>query len=651
MLRVNSGLVGIERQGGGLEGGVTFNSAGNTQQRNSLNIAARHTITGENSVSETNVLFGRFLWDYAKANNPDNPNVTVLGPDDLALAVLGHPGYMFKDEENTVQLHQKFTWYLNNHTIKAGVQVKSSNFSLFGGGNPNGSYTVRLTQDQVDALAATNSGAELGINDIPADAEVLFYGVELRPEAFTKRQNIYSLYVEDQMDVTQKLNINVGVRYDIDDLSKGGGETMDMNNIAPRISANYQIGPRSSLRLGYGLFYEKILYAIYSDAMQFSSTSADFKAQLSELVNQGVLPGSTNIDAVTTAGNVGGSLSGVTYLNGPTGAELQDQRETIFQNELRILNPNGYQNPYSHQFTLGYQYQANQNTLFYVDLVHNQSYNLFRLRDLNAPEAYSIDPENVVVRTGAEADLTRPIAIQSGTTGPYAVINGDTLTGIARNIVMTETAGRSRYWAASFTFNKAKGNDNYALRMVYTLSRLENNTEDINFRAMDSNQFDNEWGPSINDRTHVINTFITWYPFKHFYATVAGLMQSGQPINRIPDATLYGTTDLNGDGRSFGDAYVGNSDRSPGEERNSDRLPWSVTFDVNLGYHIPVGDTRRIAITASVFNVMNAENLSGYSNNATQSNQIQVGPASSGTLVRRNAAPPRQFQFGLRYSF
>ncbi|MCB0622648.1 MAG: hypothetical protein KDC43_01670, partial [Saprospiraceae bacterium] len=38
-LRVNTGLVNIERQGGGLEGGSTFPSAGNRQDRNSLNIA------------------------------------------------------------------------------------------------------------------------------------------------------------------------------------------------------------------------------------------------------------------------------------------------------------------------------------------------------------------------------------------------------------------------------------------------------------------------------------------------------------------------------------------------------------------------------------------------------------------------------------
>ncbi|MEY3444883.1 MAG: hypothetical protein RLZZ519_3164, partial [Bacteroidota bacterium] len=123
------------------------------------------------------------------------------------------------------------------------------------------------------------------------------------------------------------------------------------------------------------------------------------------------------------------------------------------------------------------------------------------------------------------------------------------------------------------------------------------------------------------------------------------------PINRVPDASLYGTTDLNGDGRSFGASYVGNSDRQPGEARNSDRLPWSNTFDLSAFYKIPLGKKSNLEVGAYVFNLFNAVNLSGYSNNATQSNQIQVGPTDSGLLVRKNAAPPRQFQFSVRYSF
>jgi hypothetical protein len=52
-------------------------------------------------------------------------------------------------------------------------------------------------------------------------------------------------------------------------------------------------------------------------------------------------------------------------------------------------------------------------------------------------------------------------------------------------------------------------------------------------------------GASVNDRTH---NGIGYYPFKGTTLTAAGLLQSGQPINRIPG---FGTTDLNGDGASF----------------------------------------------------------------------------------------------------
>jgi hypothetical protein len=234
--------------------------------------------------------------------------------------------------------------------------------------------------------------------------------------------------------------------------------------------------------------------------------------------------------------------------------------------------------------------------------------------------------------------------------GPYALIGGEEVRDVARSIVMTESAGRSNYYAANFTWQKDRGSTHFAWRFMYTLSFLENNTEDINFRAMDSNDFEAEWGPSINDRRHLLNGIVNWFPLNNLTVTMAALLQSGQPINRVPDATLYGgTTDLNGDGRSFSDAYVGNNDRSPGESRNNDRLPWSNTFDLSIFYTLKVNEKSKIEIGAYVFNLFNAENLSGYANNATQSNQIQPGPKSSGVLIRRNAAPPRQFQFSVRY--
>ncbi|MCB9355326.1 MAG: TonB-dependent receptor [Lewinellaceae bacterium] len=642
-LRANVGVVNIARQGGGLEGGVSFPSAANYQDRNSILLASQNTYLGERFKSETNLQYSRFRWNYGRAANESSPQVTVLDPQEQTVAVLGHPGYIFDATESTLQAQQKLTFYLDRHTFKAGVEVISADHGLLGGGNVNGNYTVKLTQAQLAALRGR--GAALDLNDIPADAEVLNYNVELRPQEFGARQTIFSAYVEDAFSATERLYLTLGLRYDYDNLSKGGSDKGDLNNIAPRFSFNYKLNSMSSLRGGYGIFYDKVLYAVYSDALQQNTTSGDYRKQLQALIDLGVLPAGTNLDRITFDGNLTASASNVTYLNGPSYSELQGSREKAFSNERRILNPNGYQNPYTHQFSLGYQRQIDDKRLFYVDLVYNKSKNLFRLRDLNAPSAYPLDdPGNVTVRPADAADMTRPVPIVNGA----AVVGGETLTGVARNVVVSETAGEAEYYGASFNLQKDRGDDRYAWRLIYTLSRLRNNTEDINFRAQDSNDFNAEWGPGINDRTHVINAIYSYYPCKGLGITVAALIQSGQPINRIPDATIYGTTDLNGDGRSFGDAYVGNSDRQPGETRNSDRLPWSNTFDVAAEYEI--GATG-LVLRADVFNVFNAVNLSGYSNNATQSNQIQVGPAGSGLLVRRNAAPPRQFQFALRYRF
>jgi len=661
-VRVNLGLEEIERQGGGLEGGVTFPSASNVQNRNSFRLAQRHVVTGDGFVSETGYQYARFRWNFANPANPRLPDVTALGPDGQPVAALGHPGFLFDSTENTHQVQQSVTLFLGNHTLKTGGQFTSAGFSLRGGGNPNGSWIVRLSEAQVNELRARNVGAELLPSDLPEDVAVEQFAQELRPSAFKDRQNVVSLYVEDQLNVATRLRLNVGVRWMYDDLTRAGGTLGDFTNVAPRLSANYRLGARTSVRAGYGLYHDKILYTVHSDALQFSSNSADFKAQLQALVDQGVLPSSTDLDRVTNEGNLAATVPDADFPSGVDRAALQDQRETTFSNELRIMNPDGLQNPVAHQFMVGFQRQVAPTARLKVDLLHNRTFNLFRLRDLNAPAPFRITPAEVAAaeadptrdpsdlpRTQAAADASRPVPIGQDDEGNFALIDGEKRRGAARSVIMTETAGRSNYWAANITYEQERGERDYALRLIYTLSSLRNNTEDINFRAQNANDFEAEWAPALNDRRHVINSTVTYFPLEGLSATLAGLLQSGQPINRVPDATVFGTDDLDGDGRSFSQQFVGGTDRAPGEARNSDRLPWSVTFDLNVRYGFQVGNGRLVA-SADVFNVFDAENLGGFSANLTQSNQIQTGPVGSG-FQTRNVSPPRQFQFGLHYLF
>ena len=656
--RANLGDVEIERQGGGLDGGVTFPSAGSVQQRKSVLTSVSAIYDTGTFTSETGLLYGTFDWDYASPFANDDPQVVVESPDGLTAAILGHPGFAFDESEDSLQLRQNFTWLTDLHAFKFGVDVLRSDFSLEGGGNPRGNYRVRLSDAELAQLQGLNRGAALGVNDIPSTAQVINYAVELRPSRFGEVQNQISLYFEDQVSLSQDLTLTAGIRWDYDSLTEAGAGSGDHDNFAPRLALNYRANERLAFRGGAGIFYERIPYAVLSDALQQNTSSAAFRQQLADLAAAGRLPANIDPARVTFDGNLSVNPDCPNgYLQCPTPSDSSNLRDTAVSNERRILNPDGLDSPYTVQLSAGVEWQFNDSWLGSADLLFHRGHKQLRLRDLNAPAPFSPNLANLadaniaalralpsdaerrtlaeslgLIRSQSAADATRPV---------------EPVPGGARQVVVSETAGASRYQALNLTLAKPAGSDPWGLLVTYTLSKLTNNTDDINFRSANSNRFEEEWGPSVNDRRHVISSVFYWYPLDSITVSVAGQFESGQPINLIPDTGIYGTTDLNGDGASFTDAYLGNSDRAPGVSRNADRLPWSATIDLGLRYELRIADGR-LQLSADVFNLLNRENLSGFANSATQSNQIQVfGQA----FTRRNAGAPRQFQFGLRYLF
>jgi hypothetical protein len=657
-VRANIGRVTIDRPGGGLGGGnATFPSAGSKQDRFSTLVAATASYAGEEWSYDGAVQFSRFRWDYGEAVGAAGPQVVVRDPSGLVAAVVGNPGFVFDSLEETWQTTHRLSRDLGAHRLRVGADVIVSDFALLGGGNPDGNFTVDLTAGQLASLAAR--GLSLNAQDVLAlNPAVANYAVELRPQSFGTSQSLIAFYIEDEWQLSPTLTATLGVRWDYDTLTERGGGHGDSDNIAPRFALNWQPDARSSVRFGAGIFTGKLSYAVVSDALQRNTTAPGFIAQLAQLQTLGAIPASTDLADITFDGNLTVSPPCATVSACPSPEDVQNLRDTAILNEARILSPTGYDNPWSVQVSGGYQYQASANLTLSLDALYSRSHNLVRLRDLNAPAPFTPNlanlneaniaalralPDNAarlalaqslgLVRSQADADASRPVAL---------------VPGGARQITVSETAGEAEYLALILQAIKLRGEDDYAFRVSYTLSRLTNDTDDINFRAANANDFSTEWGPSANDRRHVISAVGYLYPADGLTVTLAGLFQSGQPVNLVPDALVFGTQDLNGDGASFGENFVGNSDRYPGEQRNSARLPWSATIDLGLRYALPVLGGR-IEASADVFNLLNANNKSGFANAATTSNQVQFGGAAP--FVQRNAAPPRQFQFGLAYKF
>lgn len=656
--RASFGRVTIDRPGGGLGGGnATFPSAGSDQDRFSTLVAATVSYSGDAWSYDGAVQFSRFRWNYGKPKGGAGPQVVIRDPSGLTAGVVGHPGFVFNDLERTWQTTHRLQRKLGNHQLSFGADVIRSEFALLGGGNPDGNFVVDLTAPQLAALGA--KGLALSAQDVLAlNPAVANYSVELRPHSFGTGQTQLAFYVEDEWQLSPQLTATLGLRWDYDSLTGKGGKGSDTDKFAPRFALNYRPDARSTVRFGAGLFYGKLSYAVISDALQRNTRSAGFLAQLGQLQSLGIIPASADLSRVIFDGNLTVSPGCTTVATCPTPQQVQALRDTATLGEGRILNPEGYRSPWSLQLSGGYQFQASDTITLSADVIYSRSHNLVRLRDLNAPAPFTpnlanltvanlallqAQPDNAarfalarslgLVRSQADADATRPVAL---------------VAGGARQITVSETAGRAQYTALILQVNKARGGDAYAFRLGYTLSSLKNDTDDINFRAANANDFSTEWGPSANDRRHVISAVGYLYPLDGLTLSVAGLFQSGQPVNLVPDARIFGTQDLNGDGASFGENYVGNSDRYPGAARNSARLPWSATVDLGIRYAIP-GFGGRFELSADVFNVFNANNESGFANAATTSNQVQFGGGAP--FVQRNAGPPRQFQFGAAYRF
>ena len=659
-LRANHGRVTIDRPGGGLGGGnATFLSAGSDQDRFSTLVAATASYSGEVWSYDGALQFSRFRWDYAQPKGPAGPQVVIRDPSGLVVGVTGHPGYVFNNLEQSWQTTHRLQRKLGSHKLTLGADALHSDFALLGGGNPAGNFTVDLTAAQLTSLRTSGRGLALSAQDVLAlNPAVASYAVELRPQSFGTGQTQLAIYLEDEWQLSPKVTATLGLRWDYDSLTAKGGAGGDTNNFAPRFALNYRPDARSTLRFGAGLFYGKLSYAVISDALQRNTTAPGFLAQLGQLQTQGLIPAGTDLRRLTFDGNLTVAPACTTVSACPTPAQVQALRDTATLGEARILSPGGYRSPWSLQLSSGYQWQASDTITLSLDAIYSRSHNLARLRDLNAPAPFTpylanltsaniallqSQPDNAarfalartlgLVRSQADTDATRPVAL---------------IAGGARQITVTETAGRSEYKALILQANKLRGADSYALRLSYTLSSLKNDTDDINFRAANANDFAAEWGPSANDRRHVISAVGYLYPLDGLTISVAGLFQSGQPVNFVPDARIFGTQDLNGDGASFGENYVGNSDRYPGAARNSGRLPWSATVDLGLRYALP-GFGGRFELSADVFNLLNANNQSGFANAATTSNQVQFGGGAP--FVQRNAGPPRQFQFGVAYKF
>jgi hypothetical protein len=570
----------------GFIGGLTLPSAGlEVGYRNHFASVADRRLVGAGAL-ETGVMVGRMRANWHTADQGPRVNVTDRG---ATLAVIGGVSDDFFWTETDIQGRAVYTWLKGRHTVKGGADLLLGLFDIRPGPGARGAYVVDL-----EGRTVRPQGQYLAISDLPRDVKVLSYSQTFVNPAVDATQTLAAAFVEDSIRLRSDLSLTVGARWDYDSVTNTPDGDPDLNNLGPRAGLSWSPGGsvNDQIRAGAGWFYERIPFAVYSDTI-FN-------------------------------GPDGGAI-GVTFVPG-TGFEPpafpaafpRDHYRNVPLNQLpprnvQVFDPS-LKSPWTRQLSVGYQRELPWGVSAAIDYVHASGENLVRRIDLNAPS--SVPPG--VTRSVAAADATRP-------TVPVA--------GGFRLIEQDETTGRSRFHGLYLNVRK-RLSGRVGFDVAWTISKAENDTDDINFRPVDSRRPDAEYGPSFNDRRHVVAiNGIVRLPLELDLSPVV-FLSTGQPLNV--------TTGLDDNGDTI---Y---NDRPVGYDRNSERTAGYRQVDLSLSRRFAVGGVAVVA-RADVFNVFNAVNYSGFFNFGASG----VRPDEAGTLAFQPtvAGPARQFQISVRVAF
>jgi hypothetical protein len=571
----------------GFVGGLTLPTAGlQVNYQNNFASWNHRSVLSNNSLNEVGVMVGRMRADWRTLDAGPRVVVTDRG---ATLAVIGGVSDNFLWTETDFQLRNVYTRVAGRHTLKAGGDLLSAQFDIRSGPGARGAYTVDLEGRQIRP-----AGEFLEIGDIPRDVRVLSYSQSfVNPEA-TETQNLLAFFVEDAVRVRPDVVLTGGLRWDYDSVTNTPEGGADLNNLAPRLGVAWSPGgdTRHQVRAGYGLFFERIPFAVFSDTI-FNSPD-------------------------------GGSIA-VTFAPGtafaPPAFPSQLPRDAYQGVPINQLPPRNVQvfdpalkSPRNQQLSIGYARELTADFAVSVDYINNKGSHLIRRVDTNAPASIPAG----IPRSVAAADATRPIV-------PVA--------GGFRLIEQDESTGSSQFHGLYLSARKRFSNS-FAFDLAYTLSKIENDTDDINFRPVDSRRADDEFGASLNDRLHVfaLNGHVR-LPLEIDVMPIL-FLSSGQPLNVVTGGDDNGDTIFN--------------DRPAGVGRNTERTSGYRQLDLGIIRRFRVGAVN-LEARAEIFNLLDTTNYSGFFNFGASG----VRPDESGTLAFQPtvAGPPRQFQFAARLTF
>ncbi|HYJ45366.1 MAG TPA: TonB-dependent receptor, partial [Pyrinomonadaceae bacterium] len=545
----------------------------------------------------------------------------------------------FSPRETTIKRAQfinNLSYVTGRNNYKFGLDFNFDRIFNFFPGIFSGSYTF----PSYTAFA----------NNQPSAYTQNFAGANTTGATTNPNLSEYAFYAQDDIRVTPKLTLNVGLRYDYEGMDCPQVQNpdplllsnqidtercpKDKNNIAPRFGFSYAPDERTVVRGGFGLFYNRTPSIVLGTAHS----------------QNGI-----NVTGINLTSAAAITAAGLTYPNiltaPPAGASANPN--------LFLFAPD-YVQPYVEQGRIGVEREVRKNLSVSATYLYYHGLHLTRTRDINlfAPVPLAVVGPDGVTYTFLRFPSARPISRATGLS--YNRINifesasKSLYNGLA--IQATQRFTRGLQFIAAYTFSKAKDDRPDQTIVVVGADDAKIVENQINPEL--------DYGRADTDIRHrfVFSPVYEWGRIKWSENAVARALFSDYTISSIiqfqsgtPYSALVGG-DPNNDGNRA-------NDRLPGTVRNQFTTPAVYQFDARLTRAISLRENMRLRLIVEGFNIFNRSNVATANNiffnfaggalarpsavTAFGTPRSFQSPASGTTTF----VTPRQLQLGVKFDF
>lgn len=475
----------------------------------------------------------------------------------------------------------------------------------------------------------------------------------------------YGAYIQDSWKVGQRLTLNLGLRYALQD--EQFFIPTSKRDWQPRASFSWDPAGdgKTVIRGGAGLFVGFLNQAVANVTRElggFADPTSIFIVIATPTTNGFGLPRSFDL--------YGGLANATGFFSRPiTLADVQRVLPPAGTPNARTITPgpgqplevrfrigSGYRNPTTYQSSLGIQRDLGSGFSLDTGYMFVRGIHQSRNRDINQ-----------IRRTGPVNPLN-PLGGPTFVRFPAPGVTSDFRNPLIFQDNVYDMTGSSFYHALTVQLQK-RFSSNFSVNTHYTLARAIDEVTDFNSDFSAQNPLDLRRDRSLSafDQRHrfvlsgALQSPLKSSLFRNWLISPIFVAQSGRPFN-----LLLGF-DANGDGRS-------QTDRPGQAGRNTGRGEAFYSVDMRVSRRFLVRESRFLELTFEAFNLFNRTNFAGINNtiggactdasgNIAPCSLSGVSPLSNFDLRGRvdrkptqqlgftSAFDPRQIQLGIRYNW